>query len=1559
MKSKIGSWIAAIIFAALTFGIFGVGVSSEVPLGGVRGTVTTEVGNHALGNAYVQLVPVSYAVDREIVTKPITTSTNAKGEFTIKNIPAGVYSVVVESRYHQTKRRTVHIIEGAISDLSLVGVPTIPHVELYVSRHVVSPSAEPKITLHGVDPAPSAIVKLYQIPPERMLKDGGLERALAPVNLATQKGTQIAGEAATLVKEFNLDLKERDPEGVFSQEVKLPKAEEGVYWMAVEMGKFRQGNYLVVTQNALVVKSAGRKALAYLADIDTGAPVAGANIVNAQGSQSANVGTTGPDGTFQWDVSTAFAEGSLVCAATKGKSFAVASFYVGNREQQYDVFVKTDRPVYRPGDKIEFKSTIRKRTSNGPELPNGGNVITEIHDPQGDTIQTTTTPISSFGSVSGAFQTRTGVVGAYEIITEFAGQRNSEWVTTASYRKPEFRIVVNPTKPLFIGKESVQVKVDCSYYFGGPVPGAKLNCTIFRRPRWEIYAGDEDWDEGEGDYEAWQGDYVGDIQGVTGDDGSAILTFEPPADAGKQRFGETDAVYTFEVSGSATGEKFFEGKGAANWAQADIGLIVEPEKNFIGRGETTKVLIDLQKIGSDVNVANRTVEVAIGRMQWNARNQTFLLDRTETVTTDAQGKASVNLSADRPGDYSVRVTAKDDRGNSTTQEAYVWIWGEQETAPEDSVANLKITLDKRQYNPGEKVKGIVTSSGKSKAALITLERESVRWHQVIMLSSKATEFEFQMPQGSLPKATVAATAIAESQSYESSANLNVDREVKRLKVTVTADKQMYRPGDRAEYTVKATDANGPVQADLSVALVDEAIFAIRADNDDPVKTFYPKTWNEVNTTTSLNDVYLDGGDKSPSNIDIRQKFQDTAFWTADLRTDEEGIAHFVVDLPDNVTSWRATATAITANTYCGVGVSNVAAKKPVMVVLSPRGYLVKCDELELVATIHNNSGQSGQLDTQIVAPNLELLDNARQMVQVADGKTAVVRWRYKTKLPKETTITVTTKLGEFSDGMRLTIPSYEFGRESITPICGELAPGADEFTLKLDRDTRATQGDLTLTVSPTLGKSILAGLGDLIDYPYGCVEQTMSRFMPAVVAFKAANDLGLKLGDRAKMLPDVVAQSLQRLGDMRQSNGGWGWFGNDTSSAGMTALVLEGLYRAKEAGYAIPQYYIDNALQFGAKYLDSNPTLKTPYDVEEAIYLAYACALYDRSEASAARLNHLAGRADTDLALAYAVLGRIALGQTQGAEFARLRESVSESEATAWLDLKRSKSYSWRRVEATARLLQILAKTEPGSPLTSKVVRYLMQERRGNGWYSTKDTAQVLVGLTQVMAVSRELSASGSITVQIGDRASETINVTPATALNDELSIQVPVADLNPATTVRISTSGGITAYYSGRLSQFIPEKQIQPKSLMDGLSVTRTFHGLEARKDQHGDPILAATQSEITRFTAGNPVRCIVKVKSATSLSNILVKVPIPSNLFVQESEQTDSWNWWFNGLQIFDDHVAFFVTQMDAGEHTFEFNLRAEAAGTSMVLPATAMSMYDPSIWASSGGGTMQVNP
>src|SRR5437588_13053757 len=94
-------------------------------------------------------------------------------------------------------------------------------------------------------------------------------------------------------------------------------------------------------------------------------------------------------------------------------------------------------------------------------------------------------------------------------------------------------------------------------------------------------------------------------------------------------------------------------------------------------------------------------------------------------------------------------------------------------------------------------------------------------------------------------------------------------------------------------------------------------------------------------------------------------------------------------------------------------------------------------------------------------------------------------------------------------------------------------------------------------VAPTIAPSLVGSLDKLIGFPYGCVEQTTSRFFPTVVFAHAADQLGLPKPKLAAQVPDIVRESYKRLGDMQHEDGAGGWWENDTSDTYMTDSVLK------------------------------------------------------------------------------------------------------------------------------------------------------------------------------------------------------------------------------------------------------------------------------------------------------------------------------------------------------------------------------------------------------------------
>ena len=117
----------------------------------------------------------------------------------------------------------------------------------------------------------------------------------------------------------------------------------------------------------------------------------------------------------------------------------------------------------------------------------------------------------------------------------------------------------------------------------------------------------------------------------------------------------------------------------------------------------------------------------------------------------------------------------------------------------------------------------------------------------------------------------------------------------------------------------------------------------------------------------------------------------------------------------------------------------------------------------------------------------------------------------------------------------------------------------------------ASQGDMTVKLDGSLAAGMRAGLDYLEHFPYECTEQTVSRFLPNVVTYRAYQELGLDRPDLANSLPGLVSVGLQRLYAKQNLDGGWGWYGNERSNPTTSAYVMLGLIEAHQADFGVDE----------------------------------------------------------------------------------------------------------------------------------------------------------------------------------------------------------------------------------------------------------------------------------------------------------------------------------------------------------------------------------------------------
>ncbi|MEI8283041.1 MAG: alpha-2-macroglobulin family protein, partial [Armatimonadota bacterium] len=590
---------------------------------------------------------------------------------------------------------------------------------------------------------------------------------------------------------------------------------------------------------------------------------------------------------------------------------------------------------------------------------------------------------------------------------------------------------------------------------------------------------------------------------------------------------------------------------------------------------------------STVPHPNQLVTIEIGRETWAKRESVFITSQTLTATTGADGTVHVPIHVANANSMAIRATSKDHKGNKIVDQTYVYVEGSPAQF-EEAKGKIDITLNKRKYLPGDVATALIQTDKPGGSALLTTESRGIITRQIVPMTSQSTMIKLPVKAEFSPNIFVSVVYVKDKKFMESSGRIAVERKDRDLNIEVKADKEVYKPGDTAIVSLKTTDSNGKaVGADVSVGVVDEGIYDIAPDDTDLMREFYPSRSNDVETSFSFPEIYLDGGDKGSSKIPLRKTFRDTAQWNPSVWTGANGEAKVRVKLPDNLTEWRVTAVGITDKTSVGMETENFRAKKDLMVRLQLPQYLVSGDHQRMTLVIANDSGKDQDVHVETgVTGGATVTKAAPKTVHVPNGKPQTIECEVTAGEPGSGTVTARAWIdGGPTDGVQQSFPIEPHGRPVIVSSAGQ---GSTTFDLAMRPGADPKYGDLTINLSPTLVGDMLSSLDGLIGYPYGCVEQTMSRFMPSVLVDKTVRDLGLPRPKKLDDLPKIVRDSLTRLENMRHRDGGFGWWDYDTSDPYMTALVLDGLDRAKQAGVDVSAISLNQTLDWGMKWLDKN-----------------------------------------------------------------------------------------------------------------------------------------------------------------------------------------------------------------------------------------------------------------------------------------------------------------------------------------------------------------------------------
>ncbi len=924
-----------------------------------------------------------------------------------------------------------------------------------------------------------------------------------------------------------------------SQRVAVPVSDKGVYLVEATNGTLRAYTIVVVTDIAIITKAAPGRLLCYVVDRVTGDPIANAvTRVWIEQQEIANK-PTDQQGIVDLTLTQAKPENVAVLASYQDQVAvnAPGAWNLGTDARNLRGYTYTDRPVYRPGDTVHFKTIVRSETPSGYVIPNEGVLSLELRDPRTfQPIWQQTVKLSDMGTANWDFAIPADANLGFYYLNMKSGERYVEGVrfSVQDYKKPEYAVKVTAQTPRVLQDQPIKATIDARYYFGEPVANAKVKWVVHTSTYWpygryesDSDSGDEGYDGGGedvGERDIYGGEQQSEQSGVLDADGKLQITIPTKLSAKKQ-----DVIYRIEARVADESNREISGRGFALATYGSFYLTAQPDSYVYSKGSTATISVTAQDYDKKPVATPFRAELMI----WNWQKRSGSVVSTTRGETGADGKGQVQVTIPDAGEFRVRITAAAVQGREVEDTAYLWAPGVSPLWAGTQQERIQIVADKKSYAPGDTAHVLIVTGALPATVLVTAEGNGLYSEQVIKSSAGSVTVDVPVQPEFAPNFYVSASFIRDNKFYSGNKSLKVPPTQHELKVELLPSKPQYQPGQPGAYTIKATDASGkPVaDADFSLGVVDEAIYAIEPEIVGSIASaFYGTLYSKVSTDSSLS-YYFSGqagkramqlANVRPSHAlaqlkperlvqpKVRKAFPDTAYWVADVRTDANGQASVKFDYPDAITSWRATTRGVTQDTKVGSAVENTIVRKNLMVRLVVPRFFRRGDEIVLSTIVQNYLSVEKAAHVSMEFTGLQVLEGATRDLPVPSRGTVKVDYRVRVQDVDSAKVLGKALTDVESDAMELTLPVEPFGVKLAVSKSGSIAGnnGANEqisFPAGIEPNTRK----LTVELTPSIAGTIFGALDFLTSYSYGCTEQTMSSFLPDVLVADAMKKLGV------------------------------------------------------------------------------------------------------------------------------------------------------------------------------------------------------------------------------------------------------------------------------------------------------------------------------------------------------------------------------------------------------------------------------------------------------------------
>ncbi len=414
---------------------------------------------------------------------------------------------------------------------------------------------------------------------------------------------------------------------------------------------------------------------------------------------------------------------------------------------------------------------------------------------------------------------------------------------------------------------------------------------------------------------------------------------------------------------------------------------------------------------------------------------------------------------------------------------------------------------------------------------------------------------------------------------------------------------------------------------------------------------------------------------------------------------------------------------------------------------------------------------------------------------------------------------------------------------------------------------------------------------------------------------------------------DMMRVGRERLLALQRPDGGFAWFDQGAEDPLMTAIVLHGLQECDRLGWKVDQV----SLKRGRDRLRA--FAKAEADLDHLAYQAYV--LGEEFDRLLAKKDQLSPYARALLAIALHRAGR--------AEAAEVVQALAATvKVDHWESPNPRRSWESLSVETTSYALQALVAVDPGNRLIPAGREWLLSQRHGNRWRSTKDTAVAISTLLKITSLDR----LGAAVANNGQKAAkEEFLKKIGVSLNGGDPREILV-DLNNPTRSTFEVHFAAVRVGSNTLQFQALDAQ---SDFQFDVEVTQRFFQPRTDAVSQGVEVKVAYDRPLDGLRLGDEVTATIVVKAASPVEYVMVQSPIPAGCEVIRGSGVGT----FARFEDRYEKALFFLSSLGEEEVRLTYRMRCSIAGRFTVLPAWAGLMYNEDLFGTSAPVQVTIKP